>query len=672
MAIMASALCLAVYLPVLHAATLAALAATTAGLIATSLFAATPTELGLAVGLPLVAAGLALLLAKRLVQLSGTEPTQDERPDAGELTSQTLLELARRSLQPDVTQADMEPLMETLVDGLDCDAFTVWRNGDAEQFAGSLYCWAGRTPSGTEDIVWSRAPTVASAFSTGKPYVFSDVANVPMPDRSVYRRAGVSAAASAPVLVHGRWVGHVSLACHVGTRAWEADTVDAVRVVAEMVSSIWTREADAEQTRQVVAQRDRSLVIQRALGEASRMIFESDEGEDQIDRVLELVLSSTEARVVYVMKFRHHAAFGQALVPVALQVAQGAVVPKHLDSNHLVRMPDHYMPLLDGDPVMISDTSALGEPVRAWYTEFLPNTGAEIVFPVVSGTSVTGALGLTASTDRVWDAAEIRTMAAIAQMLGVARARGEARRALEDIVKAKDSFIASVSHQLRTPMAVVMGLSSELSARWSDFGQDEVLEFIDLIARESREVSDIIEDLLVAARASADSITVLPEMMRLDETVYEAIQSMSGETTHRLVSLQLDPVSTMADPLRVRQIVRNLVSNGHHHGGRQIFVRVGELNGTAVFEVSDNGEGIPLDRRDRIFEAYEAGESDGWNAKMGLGLTVSRQLARLMGGDVAYVHEPMPTFRLSLPVGTVVEQGSNLHSISHGAAKLSA
>ena len=135
------------------------------------------------------------------------------------------------------------------------------------------------------------------------------------------------------------------------------------------------------------------------------------------------------------------------------------------------------------------------------------------------------------------------------------------------MVKAKDSFIASVSHELRTPMAVVMGLSSELDARWSDFSQEEVTEFIDLIARESRAVSHIIEDLLIAARASAESITMLPELIRLDEVVAEAIAGMPLDTTHRLTSSSLAEVATLADPLRVRQIVRNLVANSHRHGG---------------------------------------------------------------------------------------------------------
>lgn len=75
-------------------------------------------------------------------------------------------------------------------------------------------------------------------------------------------------------------------------------------------------------------------------------------------------------------------------------------------------------------------------------------------------------------------------------------------------MRAENRFIASVSHELRTPMAVVMGLSSELNTRRHAFTDEEVGEFIELIIRQSSEVGNIIEDLLVSARASAASITV--------------------------------------------------------------------------------------------------------------------------------------------------------------------
>jgi signal transduction histidine kinase len=310
-----------------------------------------------------------------------------------------------------------------------------------------------------------------------------------------------------------------------------------------------------------------------------------------------------------------------------------------------------YASILEARPWLVTDVSSLGAAQPAWYGQTLPSIRAEVAFPIVTGGTVVGMLAAASNRDRQWGAGEIRTVATIAQMLGVARTRADARRNLEDIVKAKDQFIASVSHELRTPMAVVIGLSAELNARRHDFSDGEVDEFIELINRQSAEVGSIIEDLLVSARASASSITVLPELIRLDTVLDEALEAMSSEHTRRIAAVDAQEVSTVADPLRVRQIIRNLVTNGHRHGGARIFLRVGVEHGAAILEVTDDGPGIPPDRRQEIFEAYAGGEFEGRTASIGLGLTVSRQLARLMNGDVTYIHEPLPTFRLTLPIG---------------------
>lgn len=632
-----------------------------AGLAAAILFSATPGETALAVVTTVTTTCLAIEILRRLRPSDAPPGATLNDLDARSPAEPVLLELARKAFDT-FDKADIELIFEKLLEALDCDTITVWRNSEDGGLTGTLHCWAGEAPPENDTIVWSRSPMVAGLFSTNRPHIFRDVADVATPDRAGYRRAGITAAIEIPVSVDGRWAGHVRMGNRLGSRTWEPDEIDAVQAVSEMVSSAWTRHAAVQRTGAVIAQRDRSLAVQRAISESARLLFESD--EDRLNPVLQLLLASMNGRVAHYLAVRHHEEYGTGLVPVGSAVAAGAVVPAHLHSGNLLSIPQHYAPLLEGQPVIVSDLEDLEQHTRAWYSAALPDTRAEVSFPVANGGTVVGVIGVMTNTVRDWDASEIRTVATIAQMLGVARARAEARRGLEEIVKAKDSFIASVSHQLRTPMAVVMGLSSELNARWSDFTREEVFEFIDLIARESREVSNIIEDLLVAARASAESITVLPEVIRLDEVVGETVAAMSAEVTFRLASLELSPVSTFADPLRIRQIVRNLVANGHRHGGTKIFVRVAEVDGSAVVEVSDDGAGIPPERRDRIFHAYEAGESDGRTATIGLGLTVSRQLARLMGGDVTYRQEPMPTFRLGLPVGASVETPADLRVVA--------
>jgi signal transduction histidine kinase len=332
-------------------------------------------------------------------------------------------------------------------------------------------------------------------------------------------------------------------------------------------------------------------------------------------------------------------------------LAPGVTVPTHLEQSTLMTVPRHYEDLIDGRSIMIDDVASTAPEDQAWYAAHLPSAAAEIAFPITDGLSVTGVVGIVASRPRHWEPVETRTMTAVAQMLGVAQAQAKAAETLEGVVRTKDSFIASVSHALRTPMSVVLGLSTELAIRRNDFSANELDEFIDLIAREAQNVAHIIDDLLIAARASADSITVIPEQVRVDDLVRETISALPQDLRLRLAEVDLEPTEAYADPVRLRQIVRNLVANGQQHGGRHIHIRTGTEDDQAVLEVSDDGSGIAADRREQIFEAYEAGDAQtGLTASIGLGLTVSRQLARLMSGDVSYRHEPMPTFELTLPV----------------------
>ena len=113
-----------------------------------------------------------------------------------------------------------------------------------------------------------------------------------------------------------------------------------------------------------------------------------------------------------------------------------------------------------------------------------------------------------------------------------------------------------------------------------------------------------------------------------------------------------------ADPSRVRQIVRNLLTNAIRYGGEDISVVVRSADGRSTICVCDNGKGIPLEQRDLVFEAYEQGRTDSpVSGSVGLGLNVSRRLARLMGGDLTYRYEDgISTFALSLPVSESSEQ----------------
>ena len=230
--------------------------------------------------------------------------------------------------------------------------------------------------------------------------------------------------------------------------------------------------------------------------------------------------------------------------------------------------------------------------------------------------------------------------------------RKEAERRLEELVKAKDEFVASVSHELRTPLTAVVGLAQELRDRGETFSAEESLEFVDIIASQSTEVGNIVEDLLVSARADIGKVSIFPRPMNLLAEVESTVGALD-ELEKERVEILGRRLLAYADPTRVRQILRNLLTNAVRYGGEHIQVEVGARDGVSVVSVKDDGEGIPPDEREDIFRPYHHGLSEqSQPASVGLGLTVSKQLARLMGGELTYRYEEAQSiFDLSLPRG---------------------
>jgi len=241
-------------------------------------------------------------------------------------------------------------------------------------------------------------------------------------------------------------------------------------------------------------------------------------------------------------------------------------------------------------------------------------------------------------------------LTAVAATLGAAIARGRDRDRMSRLMRSKDEFIASVSHELRTPLTVVAGLALELEQRWQTFSDGELSEFISLIAGESREMGNLIEDLLVAARADIGQVPIYLDEVELRSSVDQVVDSCSLADRAR-ISTSGEGVIGMVDPVRFRQIVRNLVTNAIRYGGPRIYIQVKEEDGEALVSVSDDGSGIPEADREKIFAAYERSDStEKVPGSVGLGLTVSRKLIELMGGSISYRYDRGSHFELRIPV----------------------
>lgn len=225
----------------------------------------------------------------------------------------------------------------------------------------------------------------------------------------------------------------------------------------------------------------------------------------------------------------------------------------------------------------------------------------------------------------------------------------EAQRKLEELIDSKDQFIASVSHELRTPLTAVVGLAHELESAGTTITDAERTELVGLIADQASDVGNIVEDLLVAARADLGTIAIRPEPVDVEAEI-RRLATMIYEEHPPVVDVS-GPILAKADPSRLRQVLRNLLTNAQRYGGRHVEIAAFARYGQVYVEVRDNGDGIPAGLEDQVFEPYETAPAGrGVPGSVGLGLTVSRQLARLMGGDLSYDRtEERTVFRLALP-----------------------
>jgi signal transduction histidine kinase len=207
----------------------------------------------------------------------------------------------------------------------------------------------------------------------------------------------------------------------------------------------------------------------------------------------------------------------------------------------------------------------------------------------------------------------------------------------------KDEFVVTLSHELRNPFGAIVNAASVLQQR---IGQsDPARRAVDVIIRQSQLVRRLIDDLLDIGRIEAGKFILNEQTVDLRPIVQECVEMRRPSVVDRQHELHLDlaasPVIARADALRVTQIVANLVDNAARytppHG--HIRVSVAALDGYAEITVQDNGDGIPPDRLDAIFETFTQLRPVSGGPGLGLGLALVRRLTELQGGSIQVFSE---------------------------------
>jgi len=233
-----------------------------------------------------------------------------------------------------------------------------------------------------------------------------------------------------------------------------------------------------------------------------------------------------------------------------------------------------------------------------------------------------------------------------------------ARTAAEDAARIKDQFLATLSHELRTPMSAVLGWLHLLkSGRLSSAQKAQALETIE---RNARLQNQLINDLLDVSRIITGRLRLERDHVYPSVVVDAAIEGVRPQADARAIRIRANlpstPVTVFGDPMRLQQVVSNLLVNAikFSHDGAAIEVSMRLRDGTIEIEIADEGEGIAADMLPLIFERFR--QADGSITRrhggMGLGLAIARHILDLHGGTIAARSDGRgrgATFTMTLP-----------------------
>lgn len=244
----------------------------------------------------------------------------------------------------------------------------------------------------------------------------------------------------------------------------------------------------------------------------------------------------------------------------------------------------------------------------------------------------------------------------------------------------KSRFLATMSHEIRGPLHGVLGLARLLEADKATGGERQRAEYLRALEHTGQHLLTIINEVLDHASIEAGRLKLAPQPLDLGAFLNDTLGLFAAQARDKGLVLDLDlqlpaPCTVLADPMRLRQVLINLLGNALKFTVRgQIVVRACRLDGGNYrIDVSDSGPGVAAGDRERIFLAFEQAGSPRAFEGTGLGLPISREIAAAMGGSLA-CHESSEggaTFRLDLPLPdaparAATQPGTPTDSVDHG------
>ena len=395
-----------------------------------------------------------------------------------------------------------------------------------------------------------------------------------------------------------------------------------------------------------------SVAELRALGEVTQAVNSSVDIETVLTTIVAKAtqLSGTEAGAMYV--------FDDAKQEFQLRATYGLDEPivDELRRSHIrIGQTGISEAVESGVPIQVADiqndpTVTLDVIVRAGFRALL-------YVPLLGTEKIVGALVVRRKQPGEFATSTIELLQTFAaqSVLAIQNARlfsevAEKSRALAVASSNKSQFLSSMSHELRTPLNAIIGLTDMLVANAARFSTEKALEPLKRIHNAGIHLLGLINQVLDLSKIEAGKLELAPESVNLMPLIDEVIgtaRQLAEQNNNRLVIEAQDNLGTLTvDPMRLRQILLNLLSNackftkaGRGQAARH--ARLGNGSDWVELAVTDTGIGMTPEQQAKLFEEFT--QADASTAQRfggtGLGLAITRKLARMMGGDVTVTSE---------------------------------
>ena len=471
----------------------------------------------------------------------------------------------------------------------------------------------------------------------------------------------------------------ISLAFQQDPKTWAT-----LRVTAESASHVWSGEEQLL-VKQVADQL--SLALENA-----RLFQETRQAQDSLQKQNERLSAAAEIgrlvtstldldtifnRTVNLLSerfgFSHAAVFlvEEGSANVALREATGAAGAEMKARRHT--LPINMRSLVgqvtsNGEAAMINDTAADQNYRR---NPLLPETRAECAIPLRVGNRIIGVLDIHAPTAGAFSRDDLSVLQILADQIAIAidNARSyelaqQAVREMREIDRVKTQFLANMSHELRTPLNSIIGFSRVILKGIDGPISDLQRQDLTAIYNSGQHLLGLINDMLDLAKIEAGKMDMSFEETNVGEIVTSVMSTASGLVKDKPIRLtQKVPEvlpSVRADPIRVRQVLLNLLSNAAKFTEQgDILVEAAAQHDAAgieevVVRVTDTGPGISEEDQSKLFQAFSQVDDSPTRRTggSGLGLSISQQLIQLQGGRIG-VHSEVgkgSTFFFTLPV----------------------